>query len=92
MDSSANGIESEDLRLTEQISCMHTSMIRWMVQILLRLAPDHPGNSREAHEAALFASAPPEDLKEAAGALCEQLSVFTKYLAQWVSFFEIKFY
>ena len=82
MDSSENGIDSEDLRLTEQISSTHTSMIRWMVQILLRLAPDHPGNSREAHEAALFASAPPEDLRETAVVLAGQLSVFAKYLAQ----------
>lgn len=82
MDATENGIESEDIRLSERVSSTHTSMIRWMVQMLLRLAPDRPGNSHEAHEAALLASAPPEDLRETASVLSQQISAFTKYLAQ----------
>uniref|UniRef100_A0A8W8KU92 Uncharacterized protein n=1 Tax=Magallana gigas TaxID=29159 RepID=A0A8W8KU92_MAGGI len=44
----SNAIDSEDGRLVEQVSTLHSQMVQWMVQMLLRLAPDHEGNSKEA--------------------------------------------
>jgi len=33
-------VESQDASIIEQVNSMHTKMIHWMIQVLLRLAPD----------------------------------------------------
>ncbi|PAA74893.1 hypothetical protein BOX15_Mlig006576g2, partial [Macrostomum lignano] len=77
----ASGIDSEDTRMTESAKQLHIGMLRWMIQSLLRLAPDYPGNSQEAHQAALMASATPEELLASFKELGEWLTKFTVYLA-----------
>ncbi|XP_021363508.1 axonemal dynein light chain domain-containing protein 1-like isoform X2 [Mizuhopecten yessoensis] len=78
---STNAIDSEDAKLVEQVSSLHSFMVRWMVQMLLRLAPDREDNSKEASEMALLGSAPLSDLHSKIKTLFEQLEMFTNYVA-----------
>ncbi len=68
------------------MNALHTEMVKWMVQILLRLAPDREGHSLEAREAVLQGSAPVAQLKSDAKSLFHRLKAFTKYVAQYVTF------
>ena len=65
-----------------QVSTLHSEMIRWMVQVLLRLAPDKEGNSKEAREMALLGSATLSQLHANAKSLFEQLEMFTSYVVK----------
>lgn len=76
-----NAIDSEDAKLVEQVLTLHSAMVRWMVQMLLRLAPDREDNSKEAGEMALLGSAPLSDLHSKIKSLFEQLEMFTNYVA-----------
>ncbi|XP_033732804.1 axonemal dynein light chain domain-containing protein 1-like isoform X2 [Pecten maximus] len=78
---STNAIDSEDAKLVEQVLSLHSAMVRWMVQMLLRLAPDREDNSKEASEMALLGSAPLSDLHAKIKTLFEQLEMFTNYVA-----------
>ncbi|XP_060065790.1 axonemal dynein light chain domain-containing protein 1-like [Ylistrum balloti] len=78
---STNAIDSEDAKLVEQVLTLHSSMVRWMVQMLLRLAPDREDNSKEASEMALLGSAPLGELHAKIKTLFEQLEMFTNYVA-----------
>ncbi|CAG5119634.1 unnamed protein product [Candidula unifasciata] len=76
----SNSINSEDAKLVEQVSSLHSEMVRWMVQVLLRLAPDHKDNSQEAAEMALLGSASIPELTETANLLVESLEIFSNYV------------
>lgn len=77
---SSNSIDSEDAKLVEQVSTLHSEMVRWMVQTLLRLAPDKEGNSQEAAEMALMGSVSIPQLHENAKSLFETLQQFSNYV------------
>ncbi|XP_056012057.1 axonemal dynein light chain domain-containing protein 1-like isoform X3 [Ostrea edulis] len=77
----SNGIDSEDGRLVEQVSTLHSQMVQWMVQMLLRLAPDHEGNSKEAADMVLLNSLTLGQLYSNIKMLFEQLEQFSKYVA-----------
>ncbi|CAG2256169.1 unnamed protein product [Mytilus edulis] len=79
--SATNYIDSEDALLVEQVSQYHSKMVLWMVQMLLRLAPDLEGNSKEAAEMALIASLPLNELHSNIKVLIEQLEDFSRYVA-----------
>ena len=55
-------------------------MVKWMVQILLRLAPDQAENSKEANQMALLGSTSVSKIESSAGFLSERLDNFSKYL------------
>ncbi|PVD21951.1 hypothetical protein C0Q70_17754 [Pomacea canaliculata] len=74
---SSNSIDSEDAKMVEQVSSLHSDMMQWMVQTLLRLAPDREGNSREASEMALLGSVSVPQLIENAKCLFKVLEVFS---------------
>lgn len=63
-----------------QVSTLHSEMVRWMVQTLLRLAPDKEGNSREAAEMALLGSVSVPQLHENAKQLFQSLHTFSNYV------------
>ena len=65
-----------------KVSGLHTDMVKWMVQMLLRLAPDREDHSQEAREAVLMGSATVLELKSNANNLFHQLQSFTKYVFQ----------
>ncbi|XP_059177935.1 axonemal dynein light chain domain-containing protein 1-like isoform X2 [Physella acuta] len=73
----SNSIDSEDAKMVDQVSALHADMVKWMVQILLRLAPDKEGNSKEAGEMALLGSASIPQLTEVAKTLFEALENFS---------------
>ncbi|XP_078323460.1 axonemal dynein light chain domain-containing protein 1-like isoform X2 [Crassostrea virginica] len=77
----SNAIDSEDGRLVEQVSTLHSQMVQWMVQMLLRLAPDHEGNSKEAADMVLLNSLTLGQLHSNVKMLFEQLEQFTVYVA-----------
>ncbi|XP_053380213.1 axonemal dynein light chain domain-containing protein 1-like [Mercenaria mercenaria] len=77
-----NAVDSEDGKLVEQVTTLHSDMIRWMVQVLLRLAPDKEGNSKEAGEMALLGSATVSQLHQNAKSLFDQLQMFSVYVVQ----------
>ncbi|XP_052721411.1 axonemal dynein light chain domain-containing protein 1-like isoform X4 [Crassostrea angulata] len=77
----SNAIDSEDGRLVEQVSTLHSQMVQWMVQMLLRLAPDHEGNSKEAADMVLLNSLTLGQLHSNVKMLFEQLQQFTNYVA-----------
>ena len=63
-----------------QVSTLHSEMVRWMVQTLLRLAPDKEGNSQEAAEMALLGSVSVPQLHENAKQLFQSLHTFSNYV------------
>ena len=67
-----------------QVSTLHSEMVRWMVQTLLRLAPDKEGNSQEAAEMALLGSVSVPQLHENAKQLFQSLHTFSNYVTLWV--------
>ncbi|CAH1787293.1 unnamed protein product [Owenia fusiformis] len=82
LSSATNGIDSEDAKLVEQVTTLHTEMVKWMVQMLLRLAPDRPDSSKEAKDAVLLGSAPLTKLQQNATSLFERLDHFTIYVSE----------
>ena len=65
-----------------QVGTLHTEMVKWMVQLLLRLAPDRKEHSAEAREAVLLGSATVGELQSSAKSLFGRLEMFSKYVAQ----------
>ena len=81
LSSTTNGIDNEDAKLVEQVSTIHTDAVKWMVQMLLRLAPDQKHHTAEAKQAVLMGSASVGQLQSNAKSLFEQMSSFTKYVS-----------
>ncbi|KAK3088891.1 hypothetical protein FSP39_025040 [Pinctada imbricata] len=77
----SNAIDSEDGRLVGQVATLHSQMVQWMVQMLLRLAPDKEGNSKEAAEMALLNSLSLSELHANVKMLFDQLEEFSDYVA-----------
>ena len=67
--------------ICQQVSGLHTEMVKWMVQMLLRLAPDQQQHSEESKNTALLGSATVGQLQANAKSLFDRLSRFTKYLS-----------
>ncbi|CAD5117036.1 DgyrCDS5863 [Dimorphilus gyrociliatus] len=85
LSSTMNGIESENARLIQTVSSLHTDMVQWMVQILLKIAPDKSNHSPELLNDA-------ETLKQTNQQLCNtvlklftKLRTFNNYLVQCCS-------
>ncbi len=57
-------------------------MVKWMVQILLRIAPDKKEHSQEAREAVLLGSASIGELQSNAKSLFKRIEQFSKYVTQ----------
>ena len=64
-----------------QVSTLHTDTVKWMVQMLLRLAPDQKHHTAEAKEAVLMGSITVGQLQSNAKSLFERLTSFTKYVS-----------
>lgn len=73
-------IESQDACTIDQVNIVHSNMIRWMVQILIRLAPDSEELSEEARQTIYVNSDSIEKLIETANTLIEKIDSFTKKL------------
>ncbi|KAL5011861.1 hypothetical protein ScPMuIL_010412 [Solemya velum] len=75
---STNTIDSKDGILVEQVTTLRSSMVRWMVQILLQLAPNRADTSKEASDSALIGSWTIGELQAHAKTLFDQLDDFSK--------------
>lgn len=85
LSSTTNSIDSEDAKLVEAVNSLHTEMIKWMVQVLLRLAPDRPDHSAEARDAVLLGSTTVAELNANAKSLFQRLFNFSAYVTQCCS-------
>ena len=65
-----------------QVGSLHTGMVKWMVQMLLRLAPDREGHSQEAKDAVLLGSATVNKLQQDATSMCKRLTTFSYYVTR----------
>ena len=63
------------------MSTLHTEMVKWMVQMLLRLAPDRASHSQEARDAVLEGTPTIAQLVANAKSLFQRLAGFSKYVA-----------
>ena len=63
-----------------QVATLHTDMIKWMVQLLLRLSPDRPDHSIEARDSIHLGSATAAQIEESGHELFERLRFFTQNL------------
>ena len=65
-----------------QVSELHTDMVKWMIQMLLRLAPDPENLSEEAKEAAVVSRTPVPQLVSQASSLSAQVQLLTKRITK----------
>lgn len=64
----------------KQVNTLHTEMVKWMVQLLLRLAPDQASHSQESKEAVLEGTTSLAQLVANAKSLFHRLAGFSKYV------------
>ncbi|XP_078605454.1 axonemal dynein light chain domain-containing protein 1-like isoform X2 [Branchiostoma floridae x Branchiostoma japonicum] len=62
----------------QKVAKLHTSMVHWMVQLLLKLAPDHTPKVT----ASLQGVSTAKELQETARELFDKLAKFSKYIVQ----------
>lgn len=86
MKTTLNQIEAEDGKLIAQTSSLHTSMVLWMVQSLLHIAPNFEEvNDDVPSEKSLLVICSVEDLVSKAQEITHHISTFTSYLCQCCS-------
>jgi coenzyme F420-reducing hydrogenase delta subunit len=73
-------IESQDACILDDVNKIHSSMIHWMVQIIIRLAPDQDQLSEEARQTIYISSSSADKLVELANKLIEKIEAFSKSL------------
>ncbi|XP_069497579.1 axonemal dynein light chain domain-containing protein 1 isoform X2 [Ambystoma mexicanum] len=84
----ASGAEKDDMHLTQEVTQLHTSMVRWMVNLLIFLAPNYP--SSDAVIPTVTAEFPDEgmptqgasmqELEKDARSLTQKLNRFSSYI------------
>ncbi|XP_075254289.1 axonemal dynein light chain domain-containing protein 1-like isoform X2 [Convolutriloba macropyga] len=77
MASATNGIDNETQKIIDKVGSVHKSLIHWMVQVLLKLAPDRPDNVGDSYNAN-FATV--EQIEEQGLKLEKTLIKFSEYL------------
>merc|ERR1712226_250474 len=77
MSSATNGIDNETQKIIDKVGSVHKSLIHWMVQALLKLAPDRPDNVGDSYNAH-FATV--EQIEEQGKKLERTLTKFSEYL------------
>ena len=75
-----NQVDNEDAKQTECAAVLHSEMTRWMIEILLRLAPNKPNLSEEGHKTMLLARVPIGQLTSTAKSLINRLNVLTEQI------------
>ncbi|KAK6195039.1 hypothetical protein SNE40_000555 [Patella caerulea] len=80
MTTASSAIDSEDAKLVDQVSTLHSEMVQWMVQLLLRLAPDREDHSEEARQLALIGTSSIPQLHEQVKQLFDKLELFSNYV------------
>ncbi|XP_022084228.1 axonemal dynein light chain domain-containing protein 1-like isoform X2 [Acanthaster planci] len=78
--STTNGIDSEDSKLVEQVQVLHAEMVHWIIQVLLRLAPNQPNSPPEAVESSMATTDTIAQIQEKAAVIFDKLTRFTNYI------------
>ena len=73
-------IDTQDACLIDEVSKNHKSMIFWMIQALIRLAPDRENLSNEVKKLIYNAETSVENLIQNAEKLIETIEKFTSFL------------
>jgi hypothetical protein len=73
-------IDSIDAVMMENANLIHTKMIHWMIQVLIRLAPNLEEVSDEAKKIIYFSTAPLNQIAEVCGTLSSEIEAFTASL------------
>ncbi|XP_038045386.1 axonemal dynein light chain domain-containing protein 1-like isoform X3 [Patiria miniata] len=78
--STTNGIDSEDSKLVEQVAVLHAEMVHWIIQVLLRLAPNQPNSPPEAVESSMATTDTIPQIQEKAAVMFDKLTRFSNYI------------
>ena len=65
-----------------QVTSLHTDMIKWMVQLLLRLAPDRDDHSPQARDSILMGSASIAEIETSGKDLFNRVHEFTQRVSK----------
>ncbi|CAF1141397.1 unnamed protein product, partial [Brachionus calyciflorus] len=74
-------VDSQDAHIVEEVNNIHTKMIHWMVQALIRLAPDREDMSEEAKRIVYDSTSTVEVLEKIGATISEKLEKFSISLA-----------
>lgn len=75
-------VDSQDDFIVEEVNSIHTKMIHWMVQTLIRLAPDREDSSDEAKKVVYDSTSTVEALEKIGTGISEKLEKFSFALAE----------
>lgn len=75
-----NGIDSQDSKLVEQVSVLHAEMVHWMIQVLLRLAPNPIDSPQEIIDSCMSTAMSYAEIREKAATLFDHLTSFSNYI------------
>ncbi|CAF0722793.1 unnamed protein product, partial [Brachionus calyciflorus] len=74
-------VDSQDAHIVEEVNNIHTKMIHWMVQALIRLAPDREDMSEEAKRIVYDSTSTVDVLEKIGSTISEKLEKFSIALA-----------
>lgn len=85
-----SGAEKDDLHLTQEVTGLHTAMVRWMVNLLLFLVPNYPSHDTPIpvtptefpEEDMATQGASVEELVKDACSLSQKLKQFSSYMVR----------
>ncbi|XP_030853355.1 axonemal dynein light chain domain-containing protein 1 isoform X2 [Strongylocentrotus purpuratus] len=80
-----NGIDSQDSKLMEQVSVLHADMVHWMIQVLLRLAPNPPESPQEVIDACMASAWSLTKIQEKVVGLFDRITAFSNYITSCCS-------
>ncbi|XP_071802778.1 axonemal dynein light chain domain-containing protein 1-like isoform X1 [Asterias amurensis] len=80
LSSTTNGIDSEDSKLVEQVATLHAEMVHWIIQVLLRLAPNQPDSPLEAVESSMATTDTIPQIQEKSAVMFDKLTRFSNYI------------
>lgn len=73
-------IDTQDACLIDEVSKNHKDMIYWMIQVLVRLAPDRENLSNEVKKLIYNPETSIENLVQKAEKLMETIDKFTQFI------------
>ncbi|XP_069088202.1 axonemal dynein light chain domain-containing protein 1 isoform X2 [Pleurodeles waltl] len=85
-----SGAEKDDLHLTQEVTSLHTAMVRWMVNLLIFLVPNYPSHDTSVpltatefpEEDMATHGASVEELVKDACSLSQKLKRFSSYIVR----------
>ncbi|XP_071820220.1 axonemal dynein light chain domain-containing protein 1-like isoform X2 [Apostichopus japonicus] len=81
LSNTVNGIDSQDSKLVEQVSVLHADMVHWMIQVLLRLAPDPVDSPQEIVDSCMSTALSYAEIREKASTIFDHLTSFSNYIS-----------